>query len=68
MVNFPQAVALGLIALAHLLPHRPMRLALLALHPALAFGLRGDWEMVGDLAWVGVHAVWVPLWVVGAMM
>ncbi|GFZ46702.1 hypothetical protein JCM24511_03922 [Saitozyma sp. JCM 24511] len=27
-----------------------MRLALLALHPALAFGLRGDWEMVGDLA------------------
>ncbi len=69
MVNFPQAVLLAGISFAYLGPTRWVRLAMLGLHPSFLPGvqLRGEWETVGNLAWPGVFAIWVPLWVSSVM-
>ena len=68
MVNFPQAILLAAITLTYLVPSGWTRLVVLGLHPSLARSdLRLAWETVGSLAWPGVFAVWLPLWIVVAM-
>jgi glycosylphosphatidylinositol transamidase len=72
MVNFPQAVLLGVISTVFLAPWRPVRVLAMAVHPFLlsraGVDLRWEWEVVGNLSWIGVFAVWVPLSVVAAMI
>lgn len=70
MVNFPQALLLGTITVSYLMPPRWVRLALLGLHPVLAtrLDLRWEWETIGNLAWPGVFAIWVPLWVLSSRL
>jgi glycosylphosphatidylinositol transamidase len=68
MVNFPQAILLAAITITYLTPWRWARLTVLAAHPALLGGLKEEWLQVGNLTWVGVFAVWVPLWVISAMI
>ncbi|ORY26329.1 Gaa1-like protein [Naematelia encephala] len=68
MVNYPQALLLAAVTIAYLAPYRWIRLALLALHPGLIMGLKEEWETVGNLAWPGIFAIWVPLWCIAAML
>ncbi|KAL0245438.1 hypothetical protein I308_104563 [Cryptococcus tetragattii IND107] len=30
--------------------------------------LEEEWEVLGNLGWVGVYVVWVPLWILGVML
>lgn len=30
--------------------------------------LEEEWQVGGNLAWVGVYVVWVPLWILGVML
>ena len=70
MVNFPQAILLAGITIAYLATPRWLRLGILGLHPSLLvkLDLKGEWEMVGNLAWPGIFAVWLPLWIVSAIL
>lgn len=73
MVNFPQAILLGTITVLYLMPPRVMRLVILGvLHPWLAtlggLDLRWEWETIGNLAWPGVFAIWIPLWVLSSRL
>lgn len=71
MVNFPQALLLGSISVLYLMPPRWARLGLLGLaHPwwATRLDLRWEWETIGNLAWPGVFAIWVPLWVLSSAL
>lgn len=72
MVNFPQAILLALITLTFLAPYRPIRILGMAFHPYLlekaGIDLRWEWEVVGNLSWVGVFAIWVPFSVVAVMI
>jgi glycosylphosphatidylinositol transamidase len=73
MVNFPQAMLLGSLAVLYLMPPRIVRLGLLGiLHPWIAtvggLNLRWEWETIGNLAWPGVFAIWIPLWVLSSRL
>ncbi|KAL7424930.1 Glycosyl phosphatidyl inositol protein transamidase complex subunit [Cryptotrichosporon argae] len=64
MVNFPQALALGLIAVVHFEVSTRMRHALVLLNPALwGLGLRETWEVAGGLAWPGSMVLWPILYI-----
>ncbi|ORX35566.1 putative GPI-anchor transamidase [Kockovaella imperatae] len=68
MVNFPQAIALAFITSGHLAPWRWVRWIMVGLNPALlGSDLRREWETLGNLTWVGIMSVWVPLGIVAAM-
>jgi glycosylphosphatidylinositol transamidase len=72
MINFPQALLLGAITVLYLMPPRYIRWGILALHPyfvtlpQLGLNLRWEWETIGNLAWPGVFAVWLPLWILSS--
>jgi glycosylphosphatidylinositol transamidase len=72
MVNFPQALLLGLVTVVYLMPPRWVRLGVLGLHPWLAtlpgLNLRWEWETMGNMAWPGVFAIWIPLWILSSKM
>jgi glycosylphosphatidylinositol transamidase len=73
MLNFPQALALATVTIAYLAPYRLVRwTALGLLHPCWAhWGLRGmeeEWRTLGNMFWPGVFVVWVPLWVIAAII
>ena len=68
MVNFPQAIVLAFITAGHLAPWRWIRLAMIGLSPAWIGSLRTEWEVLGNLAWVGIMGVWVPLGVIAAIL
>lgn len=73
MVNFPQALLLGLMSVVALAPLP--RLAKMALVPVAVGGLaasgldlRGEWELFGNLAWPAIFAVVTPLLAVSVMI
>jgi glycosylphosphatidylinositol transamidase len=72
MVNFPQAILLALVTFTLLAPYRLVRIFGMALHPylleKLGVDLQHEWEVIGNLTWVGVFALWVPLSVVSMMI
>ena len=73
MVNFPQAILLGSITVSYLMSPRVVRMGLLGiLHPWLAtlspLNLKWEWETIGNLAWPGVFAIWIPLWVLASRL
>ena len=76
MVNFPQAILLAGLSLGLLVPQGWAKIAVLPfLNPTMVhflkpsgMDLRWEWETFGNMAWPGVHAVWVPLWCLSAMM
>lgn len=70
MVNFPQALILAFITIMYLASPRWIRLAMLGAHPSLMryINLRWEWETIGNLAWPGIFAVWLPLWIASAMI
>jgi len=72
MVNFPQAVMLAFITMTFLFPWKPVRVAAMAAHPYIlaraGIDLQWEWEVVGNLTWVMVYAIWVPLSVIAAMI
>jgi glycosylphosphatidylinositol transamidase len=74
MVNFPQAILLATISVTYLVPWRRARLAVLAAHPALisltplAGDLKEQWFEIGNVAWPAIFALWLPLWVIAAVV
>ncbi|EIW65967.1 hypothetical protein TREMEDRAFT_70378 [Tremella mesenterica DSM 1558] len=75
MVNFPQSVLLTLLVYINLVPRGWVRLMLLGFNPAwvrmfLRHGidLKDEWERYGNITWVGVYMVWIPLWCCSAML
>lgn len=76
MVNFPQAVALGLLSVLALAPAprainirlAPLVLGLLAAIQMAGFDLRGEWVLFGNVAWPALFAVIIPLMAVSVMI
>lgn len=76
MVNFPQAILLGLMSVVALAP--APRLVKIALVPvaigamagleAAGIDLRNEWELFGNVAWPAIFAVVVPLIGVSCMI
>ena len=69
MVNFPQAILLGILTVLYLAPLRWLKLLAIGLYPALiTVDLKWEYDVLGNLAWLGMLWVWVPLTVVGSML
>jgi glycosylphosphatidylinositol transamidase len=72
MINFPQSLVLAGLTFVYLAPWgrlRGMTLAVFAFQWGfLLVDLKKDWEDVGNLAWVGVFAIWVPLSTIGMLV
>nr|KIR88098.1 glycosylphosphatidylinositol transamidase [Cryptococcus tetragattii IND107] len=73
MVNFAQSILLAFFA--HLYLHLYSFLAVTMPPTVLSIlkmvgkvDLEEEWEVLGNLGWVGVYVVWVPLWILGVML
>ncbi|KIR59374.1 glycosylphosphatidylinositol transamidase [Cryptococcus bacillisporus CA1873] len=73
MVNFAQSILLA--SFAHLYLHLYSFLAVTMPPTVLSIlkavgkvDLEEEWEVLGNLGWVGVYVVWVPLWILGVML
>lgn len=76
MVNFPQAILLGLLSVVALAPVSrfikialvPVAIGALAGLKAAGIDLRAEWELFGNLAWPALFAVIIPLIAVSVMI
>lgn len=73
MVNYPQALLLAFLVIVAFAPlPRVVKIMLAGINPAIlaaaGIDLRGEWEMLGNVAWPAIFAVWLPLAGVSAMI
>ena len=72
MVNFPQAILLALVSMTFLSPYKPVKVMGMAIHPWLlsraGMDLKWEWEILGNMTWVAIFVVWLPLSVISVMI